>query len=338
MKDKTYNVSKYLNILKSTIFDFEDEKKKQFINDNIDDLIKSSRTFHFNLSVLKFIASNEAMVDLSLDKMSSGAIDTMLHSLCSSSIYSLSSYVSVMRKYLMYTSDTRENIEIGYMYIMGLKRKDLEKFIDKESEVKKYFTPEIIDGFVNIVTNSGNDEYDFNTMTVIVMLWTGLTLDEIRNLKKYEVIIQDEQVIIKTNRQEYVSKYFDLFFLASMQTSYKMTDKQEIVEIPYDENSIFFVNAGITTRGSKGDTPISEPTMKKRIVNLAYQLKNKHLNVSNIAKSKVTYDMLKYFNFSYPTYTECCNYVTAKEIKTNPEQLRRSALILLNKLEEEKNR
>lgn len=338
MKDKAYSVSKYLDILKSTIFDFDDEKKKQFISDNIDDSIKSDRTFHFNLSVLKFIASNEAMVDLPIGKMSSGAIDTMLYSLCSNSIYSLSSYVSIIRKYLMQTSNTTEIIEIGYMYIMGLKRKDLEKFIDKEARVKKYFTPKIIDDFVNTVVNSSNKEYDYNTMTVIVMIWLGLTLDEIRNLKKHDIVIQDNQVVIKTGRQEYMSKYFDLFFLASTQTAYKMTDKQEIIDVQYNEESEFFVNAGVVAKMRSGNAPIGEQNLKKRIVNLAYQLKNKHLNVSNLTRSKVAYNMLEYFNFNYPTYTECLDYVEENELKTNPEFIRRGAAILLNKLEEEKNK
>lgn len=323
--------------LNETTFLFDDNKKKNFLKEQLSIHNKKMRTFSAfrqKLIVLRGVARFEAAAQMEIAKMPPDMIDDLFYGYNTAALGTLKIYQSIIREYLLFTVQNSDKLELGSLYIIDMTTEDLKKYLNTKAYQNSTITPKMIDTYVK--KSMGIDPC---AMAAAVLIWEGVSVQKLPEIKETDVSFDKAEGVAKVlvDGKVYVTQYVELFEAAL---------RQRVVQVPGDngmeEQTLvlrpeceYFIKTNYTIRDD-GLKKITVAKMKARIKMLAVYLGNKQFTAQNIIVSRKVYELVKHFDFKKQPYTTYCQYLTQNNISFNVVECNAWTAKMLQKLEEEK--
>lgn len=208
-----------------------------------------------------------------------------------SSVSTLNSYFSVIKKYSEYAMDKRDNVNLDYRLITS---KEMEKLVNKVAHDDRYLTREQL---MELISNAINPQ----DMAIFVLLFEGIKgkdYEDIRFLKTKDVNfetgniqLQDREVVIEdkrslaiikeaTRQMEYI-KY--LHGAKALTMSYKINPNNEYV-------------LKKLMHKSDGLEPFASHRLKVKVSELASEMGREHITGTTVYNSGLAERLIKSFN------------------------------------------
>lgn len=270
-------------------FKVDNELKQMFIEDM--ELLSSEAMMNLVRNVMKKIDNYERVVGRTIYTFTIEMYKDILGDFRASSVSTLNSYFSVIKKYVEFSLDKRDGVNLDYRIISS---QEMEKLVNKVAHDDRYITREEL---MKVISNAINQQ----DMAIFILLFEGVRgkdYENIRFLKTKDVDfetgllhLQDKDIVIEdkfslsiieeaTKQTEYVKYLHGAKALASY---YQINPKNEYVikKLMYN---------------SDGLEPIASHRLKVKLNELASDMGREHLTGTTVYNSGLAERLLKTFN------------------------------------------
>lgn len=281
-------IQETLDKMRPGSFPYDGENKKEYLlTSDVTGLSKS--TFNLYCNVLSQFSRYEEELNKPLLKMSVDEINDFLKSYIVANVPStISTYVAVLRSYATFMQSKNLNssgMSPVYVYLITTPIRP-ENFINMDRIKNLVFVPSDFDRYIN----SGL-AYDKQIMCSCLLMWDGINRDDVLKLTSNKIKIKKDGVYINNNKMELSSNYKELFS-AALEDNECAVEDPDTHKIDIDQyiDSKYFIKKRRTYNDK--DTPISFPSYRKRINDMAKLLEEPYLAPQNIVISRKIYDTI----------------------------------------------
>lgn len=262
---------------------------------------------------------------------SENQVDSALYSIQSTSIITMQSYVSLIKRYLVATTPNGDTMYRGFHYTMGLTKDDLEKYVSVIGKESKYITPDEFEWYMKY-SKAPN-----MTKAIAVMIYLGFKGGGFRNvydLKTEEInfetgeVSKDGEVVL-----DIPEKYMDLFRHAHDTTVYSQVDQygRKVNDRKMELDTEYFLKRRTSKRTDATVSPDSS-MVSTTMIDFQNSIPNSHLNGISLYVSGETYRLLEYCDMQFPTHTQLMAYRGTTGSTLSYVTMKAAAAIILDKL------
>ena len=319
-------------------FRYLDDKKKDFLQKIADKKPKNSFDLYF--SVLSNVVEDAERVNGRVwADFSETMVDVAFLSLKAKSATSLLSYLSIIKDYLVATTEEGDSLRVGYEYTIKLTREDIKKFINKSCEKYRFVTPKEFNKILE------NEHVDAEAKALSLLLYNGvkgtgfkdiidINIDDI-NLVTGE-ISKKGKVLTKIDA-EYV-KYFEEAISKTEFVVYDVINNDKITKtmMSYED----YENKGLPKCFIRRfvhpsfDWTIAtdQAVIAKRIKDVCKGIENEHLDAQSLYNSGMAYRLLEYCNMELPDHKRWREFREATGSKISQMTAESACRIILDKI------
>lgn len=307
----------------------EVELKQEFLN-----ILKNKSESQLNLGKNVLIKIDE--VELSKGKniytFELGEIKEFLRGLEATSISTLNTYYSILKKYIEYINTTCENKDINFD-TLKLSSSDMTELLDQQAHKERYIKREDL---FKLISNAVNPQ----DKALFLLLFEGVRGKEYNDLR----LLQEKDIDFETNTIQLPNKKLvikdrrTMFILKSAirQSEYyyerlnKDTNEVEMAEYRINENNYFVIKR--VMHKNLGLEPYVSNRIKVKIQKFAKEMGRSALTGNTIYNSGLAERFLEHFQYRAPetiSTNEITQYLKETHESIAPATLRRIANYIL---------
>lgn len=286
----------------------DNELKNEFLS-TVEEKYSKAK-FNLTTNVLSKIDDIEGNKEKKIYFFTLDEIKEFLLELQATSITTLNTYYSTLKKYVDFVSEKHPEKEIDLVNIKKLSSKDMINLINQEAHKERYITREEL---FKLISNAVNPQ----DKALFLLLFEGVRgkdYDTLRLLEEKHINFE-ENTIELPNKTIKIKDRRTMFILKSAirQTEYyyerknKDTDEMEIAEYNISPNNYFVIKRVI--HNNLGLEPYVPNRIKVKIQKFARELGREYLTGNTIYNSGLAERFLEHFDYRAP------ETITTKEIK-----------------------
>ena len=270
-------------------YEIDRELKTGFLEEM--ELLSSDAMMNLAKIVMRKVDEYEEIIGKAIYNYTIEMYKDILGHFRASSVSTLNSYFSIIKKYAEYAMDKRDGVNLDYRLITS---KEMEKLVNKVAHDDRYITREQL---MDLISNAINPQ----DMAIFILLFEGIRgkdYEDMRFLKTSHIDfetgiihLQDKDVVIEdkyslaiikeaTRQTEYI-KY--LHGAKALTVNYKINPKNEYV-------------LKKLMHKSDGLEPFASHRLKVKISELASDMGREHLTGTTVYNSGLAERLLKSFN------------------------------------------
>jgi len=270
----------------------------------------SEAKFNLTKNVLSKIDEVETSKGKSIYLFTLDEIKEFLSGLQATSITTLNTYYSTLKKYVDFVSIKHPEKEIDLATIKKLSSRDMEELINQEAHEERYITREEL---FKLISNAVNPQ----DKALFLLLFEGVRgkdYNELRLLEEKNIDLEANTIQLP-NKTIKIKDRRTMFILKSAmnQTEYyyerknKDTNEPEMVEYNINPNNYFVIKR--VMHNNFGLEPYVANRIKVKIQKFAKEMGREYLTGNTIYNSGLAERFLEHFEYRAP------ETVTTKEIK-----------------------
>lgn len=271
------------------IYKVDSDLKINFIEEMA--LISSDSMMDLIKKVMKKIDLYESIVGKSIYNYTIEMYKDILGDFRASSVSSLNSYFSVIKKYIEYSMDKRDNVNLDYKLITS---KEMEKLVNKVAHDDRYITR---DELTELISNAINPQ-DMALLILIFEGVRGVDYDDIRLLKTKDIDFNNGVIHLKNKDIKVESQLFlSIIKEATKQLEYVKYLSGERASVKYykiHEDNEYVIKR--LMHKSDGLDPYVGHRLKVKVSELTSEMGREHLTGTTIYNSGLAERLLKEFN------------------------------------------
>lgn len=315
-------------------FEVDDDKKNGYLNAMSS---ANESTFKRILSTLKRVDEYESQIERSLEDMGGLQIDGFFSSVIATSRSTLEGIATILKGYLLYCN-YEQVYKVGHLYLVNNVTAEnvdpetgkdyFERMMDSNAITDKILTY----GEYNKILD--DKKGDLADICLFIMLWHGVKGKDYENIihAEYNDINFDNGLCVFKDGTSttFNKKELKIFKDAQKKSYYIGKDTNgENTKRPYAMKDGKFLNPRIIktypSKKSDGIELLNSATVKKRIKDYSiFALGNIYLTGVAIESSGKLYNILKHFDYTIPSWSDCNKYAIDNNITINKGRLNKT--------------
>lgn len=324
-------------------FRFNGDKKKEFLRAIKDNKKRNTAEVYINV-IRKIVDNAERDNDCEWMDFTKTMVDMAFRGIKATSEITLLTYLSVIKDYLLATTDETDEVKTGYDYTIQLERKDIKKFVNNTCEKYRYVTPK---EFEHMMLERPGDPM---SKAICILAYNGVKGDKFSDICEIQVDdinVENGEIFIR-NKNEYCNidmKYMDIFRQALKTTKYivydadgKITEERDLAPyFEYENRGLpkYFIRRNVYRTEAKWLAKPNLQLLAKRIRELSKGIQNPYIDCQSIYTSREVYRMLMDYDMQIPKLTMWEDYRKRNNSKISKIVAQNAARVLLEKLAKE---
>lgn len=272
-------------------------------------------------------------------KFDSNMVDNALMTVNTSSIATITTYISIIRDYLLSTTPKDIECKTGYDYTFKLTIDDMRRYINNDTKTRRYITPKELDEIVL------GDNGEPLSRALCVLLYSGISKEDILALTIDGINYETGDIWVNDKTVGKIDcKYFHIIKEAVSKNTFSHFNKVKRMYINSEFNSYkeheklhvpkYFLRRFLDFQKENWKKPSDTIILSNRINDLCYEIGYK-IDPQSIQMSRVMYDLLQYCNFNIPKNFQLNDFKKITGAKTTLTTAKDICKLLLSKLEED---